>query len=212
MAFVDWEIYGPFFGNCNCDTGCPCQFNSLPTHGNCCAISGLHIERGHFGDVSLEGLDCAITYKWPGAVHEGDGTMQVIVDEGADEKQRDALVKILHGKEQPDGGSVFNVFATMSPTKLDPVFTSVDFSCDVENMAASLNVPGIIEQVGEPIRNETTGEAQNVRVLMPGGFEFTDANFACGTAKATGDIKLDFDKTHGHFCYYHFNQDGIVRT
>lgn len=211
MAFTNWEIYGPFFGNCNCNTGCPCQFNSLPTHGNCCAISGLSIERGHFGDVPLAGLNCAITYKWPGAVHEGEGTMQAIIDENADEKQRDALCKILHGEETPEGSSVFQVFAMTSPNKLDPVYTKVDFTCNVEERSATLTVPGIIEQVGEPIRNATTGEAQEVKVSMPGGFEFTEANFGCGTAKATGDIKLDFDKTHGHFCYYHFNQDGIIR-
>ena len=62
----------------------------------------------------------------------------------------------------------------------------------------------------EDVRNAKADDLD--AVLMPGGFEFTEANFACGTAKATGDIKLDFDKTHGHFCYYHFNQGGIVRN
>ena len=27
---IKWEIKGREFGNCNCDYGCPCQFNALP--------------------------------------------------------------------------------------------------------------------------------------------------------------------------------------
>ena len=32
---VDWYVEGVAFGNCNCDYGCPCQFERRPTHGNC---------------------------------------------------------------------------------------------------------------------------------------------------------------------------------
>ena len=32
---IKWEIKAREFGNCNCDYGCPCQFNALPTHGHC---------------------------------------------------------------------------------------------------------------------------------------------------------------------------------
>ncbi|HKB84140.1 MAG TPA: DUF1326 domain-containing protein [Burkholderiales bacterium] len=35
MAHVDWLIVGKSFGNCNCDYGCSCQFESRPTHGDC---------------------------------------------------------------------------------------------------------------------------------------------------------------------------------
>ena len=31
MAHVDWSIKGPEIATCNCDWGCPCQFNALPT-------------------------------------------------------------------------------------------------------------------------------------------------------------------------------------
>ena len=38
-------------------------------------------------------------WHWPGAVHEGNGSMQLIIDERADATQRDALIKILSGQE-----------------------------------------------------------------------------------------------------------------
>src|SRR6266446_2742042 len=35
MADTQWTIKGREFVNCNCSYGCPCQFNGLPTHGDC---------------------------------------------------------------------------------------------------------------------------------------------------------------------------------
>ena len=50
----------PEIATCNCAWGCPCQFNGLPTHGDCRAAVAMQIEKGHFGAVSLDGL------KWVG--------------------------------------------------------------------------------------------------------------------------------------------------
>jgi len=54
-----WEIKAREFGNCNCSYGCPCQFNDLPTHGNCEASVGFQIDEGHHGDVKLDGVRMA---------------------------------------------------------------------------------------------------------------------------------------------------------
>ena len=83
MNYVDWEIKGPEISSCSCDWGCPCQFNSLPTHGNCRAAMAFEIEQGHFGEVSLDGLRAAAMVAWPGPIHEGGGECQPIVDERA---------------------------------------------------------------------------------------------------------------------------------
>ncbi len=92
MAMVEWRVQGREFANCNCAYGCPCQFNALPTYGCCEAINGFQIDKGNFGDVSLDGLRAIALYKWPGPVHLGNGTMQLIIDERADARQRDALI------------------------------------------------------------------------------------------------------------------------
>ena len=36
-----WELKMKEFVNCNCAYGCPCQFNALPTNGNCQGIASL---------------------------------------------------------------------------------------------------------------------------------------------------------------------------
>jgi len=69
----DWSIQGKVLANCNCNFGCPCQFSVLPTDGTCEAISYFPFDKGHYGDVSLDGLRTAGVYKWPGPIHEGNG-------------------------------------------------------------------------------------------------------------------------------------------
>ena len=55
MTNIDWLIRGPEISTCNCDWGCPCQFNSVPTYGNCRAAVAMRIDEGHFGDIDLTG-------------------------------------------------------------------------------------------------------------------------------------------------------------
>ena len=82
---VEWTVQATEFANCNCAYGCGCQFNALPDKGFCEAVAGYQINQGHFGDVQLDGLRAAAVWHWPGAVHEGNGTMQLIIDERADD-------------------------------------------------------------------------------------------------------------------------------
>jgi hypothetical protein len=56
-------------------------------------------------------LRAAAMWRWPGPVHEGNGTMQLVIDERADERQRDALVKILSGQETEEMATVWWVFS-----------------------------------------------------------------------------------------------------
>ena len=60
---IDWHIKGKQFGNCNCNYGCPCQFNAPPTDNYCHGIGAFLIEEGFLanldGKVALttKGLD-----------------------------------------------------------------------------------------------------------------------------------------------------------
>ena len=121
MATIEWNINGKEYANCNCAYGCPCQFNALPTHGNCEAAIGYQIDTGRFGDVKLDGLRAVALCKWPGPVHHGNGTMQLVIDERADAKQRDALVKIMSGQETKEMATMWWVYSAMCTTKLEPM-------------------------------------------------------------------------------------------
>ena len=45
---INWHIKGKQFGNCNCNYGCPCQFNALPTDNYCHGMGAFLIEEGFF--------------------------------------------------------------------------------------------------------------------------------------------------------------------
>ena len=84
---LDWSIEAVSFGNCNRDYGCPCQFEQRATRGNCRGFEVGRIKSGHFGGVTLDDLCYVLLYAWPGAVYEGNGMMQAVIDERANEEQ-----------------------------------------------------------------------------------------------------------------------------
>ena len=211
MAYVDWEIKGKSYGNCVCDYGCPCQFNAMPTHDNCKAVLGFQIERGHFGETRLDGLRASMIFDWPGAVHEGEGTMQAIIDERATEAQREALLKIMYGEETEPFATMFNVFMSTMTTVHDPIFAPIEFEVDIEKREAKLIVEGVVESIGEPIRNPVTGEEHRVRIEQHAGFEYVRAEMGSGTSKTIGAIPMELTGSYGQFNELHLNPYGIVR-
>jgi hypothetical protein len=211
MPYVEWEIKAREFANCNCAYGCPCQFNALPTHGYCQAVVGYEIDEGHFGDTRLEGLCAVYVGKWPGAVHEGNGEMQVIIDERADDAQREALRKILYGEETEPGTTVWNVFMTTITTVHEPLYTAIHFEVDIDARRARLVVPGLIEANGEPIRNPVTGAEHRARIELPHGFEYTVAEVGSGTSTARASVPMELRDSYGQFAHLHLSTHGVVR-
>ncbi len=211
MPNVKWTLKAREFSNCNCAYGCPCQFNALPTHGNCTAVVGLDIVEGHHGDVRLDGLKVAGVYAWPGPIHEGKGQVAPVIDVRATAQQREALLRILSGEDTEPGATIFQVFSATLDTVHEPVFTNIDFEVDIEARRARLNVPGLIETRGEPIVNPVTGEEHRARIELPNGFEYTVAEMGRGWSKTTGPIKLDFGDSYGQFANLHLCQSGVVR-
>jgi hypothetical protein len=208
---TEWRVRATEFANCNCVYACPCQFNALPTNGNCHAAGAWQIEEGHFGTVRLDGLRAIGLYNYPGPVHEGNGTMQVIIDERADAEQRDALLKILTGQETDDMATMWWVYAAMAPNKLESLFRPIEFEVDVEARRGRFHVPGIIETVGEPIRNPVTGAEHRVRIDLPAGFEFRIAEIGSATTRATGAVALDdLRSSYGQFAHIHLSNKGVV--
>jgi hypothetical protein len=211
MSYVEWFMQGTEFANCSCDWGCSCQFNAPPSSGHCHAYVFVQIDRGRYGDVPLDGLRWGILGAWPAAIHLGNGTWQSVVDERADPKQRAALETISHGQETEPGKLIWQVFSAMvtkqHPTLFKPIYLEIDLAA----RTASVRVPGLLEGRGEPIRNPVTGAEHQVRVTLPKGFEFTEAEFISGKGRATGDIPLDFNGTHAHVAPIHWSTHGVVR-
>src|SRR5579864_117243 len=149
MTDVKWMIKAREFVNCNCAYGCPCQFNALPTHGNCQAVAGMQIDQGYHGDTRLDGLRFVGIFRWPGAVHEGKGEAAVVIDERATEAQRTALLRILSGQDTKPGATIFNVFASTFEKMHPPIFASIDVESNVAARRGRVVVKGVTEGRGE---------------------------------------------------------------
>jgi hypothetical protein len=212
MSQVDWYVEGPSFGSCNCSYGCPCQFEDLPTHGNCTGFEVLRIDKGHFGNVKLDGVKAAITYGWPGPVFKGHGVMQVIIDERASAGQREALSKILHGEETAEAATHWWVFRTMSDTVHPVLFKPIDYEVDIDARTARVSIPGVLESTGSPIRSPVSGKPHRVRINIPDGIEFETAEIGSATTRCTGAIKLDLRNTYGQFNHLRHSGRGVVHS
>jgi hypothetical protein len=93
-----WRMSGEVLIACNCDWGCPCNFNARPSKGFCQGGWIWMVEDGQVGDVGIGGLGLALFAKWPGAIHEGGGRATAYVDARADAAQASALARVLAGE------------------------------------------------------------------------------------------------------------------
>lgn len=210
MPEIKWKLKGKWLKNCNCDYGCPCDFNAPPTHHVCEGMVAMEIEEGHFGDTDLSGLRWAGMYRWPGPLHEGNGTMLPIVDERADAKQREALLTILSGREQSEG-AVFAIFMSLVSKVLEPKFAPIEFEFDLKKRSARCRVPGLLETVSEPIKNPVTGDPHRILVNLPEGFEYEVAEVAAATViRGEGEIQFDLADRHSSLALVEHTSDGLV--
>lgn len=208
---ISWELNGQAFTNCNCDYGCPCQFNALPTTGHCEAIHSMEIQQGHFGEVSLDGLRVVTTLWWPGPIHEGGGKVFAIIDERANEGQRNALLTILTGQETDPGATIWNVFAATLSEVMEPAFLPIEMEIDVAGRKSTVNVEGYVKATGTPILNPITGEEHLAQIRLEKGFEYDVAEMGAGTSTSSGPINLDLRDSYGQFNEIHLNNHGVIK-
>ena len=146
-----WQIKSYTYANCNCEANCGCQFNLPSSHGYCQFVQGGRIVEGHFNTTPLSGLHWAWMIVWPGEVAEGGGSSQIVIDERADDAQREALEKIISGQVSVPGSSHFAIFHSMCDTLLPTLYLPIEFDMNIEHRTARLRVRDLIEASGEPM-------------------------------------------------------------
>jgi len=208
----NWMLRGVEFTNCNCNTGCPCQFGSPSTHGHCEAFVTGWIEEGYFGQTRLDGLNWAMLAQWPGEIAQGNGTWQAIIDERATDPQREALLKIFRGEATKPGATHFYVFNSTMTTFLPALFVPIDLKIDIEGRVADIRIDGLIESTGRPVISPFNGQPVRQGIHLPNGFEFTYAEVGKGTTESRAGVRLSLKESHGHFNVLHLNQDGVIRS
>jgi hypothetical protein len=183
---AEWELSGTVLVGCNCDYGCPCNFNALPSRGFCEGGWTWHVDEGVFDDVRLDDVNFSVYVKWPGAIHHGDGEAVVLVDERADDAQRQAIETLMGG----DVGGPWGILAWTWPTVHGPFPAAYDLALD--GIRSRLRVGEVVELELEPIANPVTGAEVTPAAVLPQGIITKHADLARSTVFRIADgIALD---------------------
>jgi hypothetical protein len=170
---------------CNCDYGCPCNVNGLPSLGKCEGGWTWQIDAGNYGDTKLDGLSFSVFADWPGAIHEGGGKAVSFFDERADEAQREALITLAQG----DAGGPWGVFATTYELE-EP--RPLPYEIDVAEEHSRFTIGDAAELQVETIRNPVTGSEVHPRLQLPEGLLVQDLGlYASKTFRVSDGISYD---------------------
>jgi hypothetical protein len=171
---ADWKLKGTVLVGCNCDYGCPCNFNAPPTTGDCEGGWTWHIEEGEYDGTDLAGLTFSLFADWPGAIHEGNGKAVFFYDERADERQREALEALARGGEGGPWGIFINTYELLG-------VTPAPFELELAGERSRLKVGDVAELQMEPIKNPVTGDETRSGVTLPKGLVFNEGWCAAST-------------------------------
>jgi len=191
---IGWKVSGTWLEACNCDYGCPCNFDGFPTTGSCEGTVGFHVDTGVHGKTSLDGLSVVVAVKWPKAIHDGNGKAEIFIDERASEAQRGALVRILTGQ---DGGMPWELLAPTLSELVGPHFKPITF--EVNGTRSRMAVDGLEVQL-EPFKNPVTGEVAEPHTVLPQGFIWRDGH-VCRSSKnvAAGGVQYDWTGKNAYY-------------
>ena len=158
-----WQASGQCLISCNCDWGCPCNFNARPTTGKCEGGWTWYVDKGVYGDVKLDGLSFSVYANWPGAIHEGNGEALLLIDERADARQRGAIETLLSGKV----GGPWGILGWTWPKVHGPYAVAYELTFDGVN--SRLRCGDYVEFEGGPIRNPVSGAEAFPGITLPQG-------------------------------------------
>lgn len=184
---IKWSIEADFLQGCNCNYGCPCEFEAPPTMGYCEGMGIWKINKGKYGKLKLDGLGLAFSARWPKAIHEGNGTVVILIDEKANSEQREALLQIASGQA---GGVPFEIIATTFSKVLDPQYLPFKFTLKGRN--STVKIGNAISLALEPIKNPVTGAAEGLRIEHETGFIFKGAEVVSAKTCRSSVGELDY--------------------
>jgi hypothetical protein len=165
-----WRVVGDFLDFCKCAVPCPCTFGQPPTDGDCDGVIAYRIREGNYGDVDLSGLSLVGIAHFDGNIWDDDVRldMGMIVDESADEKQREALQIVFGGQ----AGGWPQMFAeNMLGKMLGMEFAPIEVEIDEDLGSWRLVVPNMAEGSTELLVGPTSKSGERLAVVNPTGSE-----------------------------------------
>lgn len=200
MAGRAWELAGEYMESCNCDYLCPCIFTNPQapaTHDHCIALMVYRIDRGHRAGVGLDGLKFALVIRSKRIMSDGEWIFGCVVDESADDAQREALAGIASGQA---GGPPQMIRDNLVSDFRGVEFHRIDFT--IEGLRRAAEIPGILafeiegvasrNRSGEPFYIDNTAHPANRRLALARSSKTSVSGFGV-------DLGLVGRGNNGHF-------------
>jgi len=201
-----WSFDAEYVQSCNCDYGCPCNFNGYPTKGHCEALLAYRITKGSVGGTKLDGVKFALGLWWPKAIHEGGGSARIYIDPSASAQQKKTVEELCSAKH---GGGVFEIF----PKTFSKVFPtkSAKIEWSFKGYDSRFAVDGLGEVKSSHILNTVTNDPFEGQVLLLGGIGFKKAEVTSGDwwlKDSEAMWNMSHRKANGHVTTVTFNEKG----
>jgi hypothetical protein len=193
-----YRLKGALLGGCNCDWGCPCNFEVPPSYGVCEGEYIWCIEQGHYADTKLDGLTFGMFFHSPAAIHLGNLTMAAIVDERARAPQRAAIEKMISSV------APFEVFLSLTGAFLGIRYGA--FEVHLDGIHSQVKIPEVFELRLTPMTNPVTGEPELATLTKPTGFT-SEVSELCATAverSAVEGLSYDHSGKHGEYAPFEY--------
>lgn len=190
---ASWQLNGNVLIACNCDFGCPCNFNARPSKGHCEGGWIWVIEQGHVDDVRLDGLGLAVFADWPAAIHEGGGQAACYVDERADAPQRSALTRVLRGELGGPWGIFIKTYELAAPQP-------AGFDVTMADHESRATIGQVAELELQTIRNPVTQAEVHPEVVLPEGLVIKRGGMAASKVfRVQGGVGFDHSGQYAAF-------------
>ncbi len=164
-----WHIKGDWFDVCSCDIPCPCTFAQPPDAGHCEGALVYHIRDGRFGDLALDGLNVVALAFFDGNLWTGEAhpTMGMLVDERADDHQREAIQTIFGGQA---GGWPAEFSKNLGEFR-GVEFVPIEVKVADDLSTWSVSSPGKIDAAAEALSGPTSLPGKRTQTTNPPGAE-----------------------------------------
>jgi hypothetical protein len=200
MVETSWKISGEYMETCNCDYLCPCIFTNPQapaTHEHCIAVMVFRIDSGHHGDTSLDSLKFALVIRSGHVMADGNWVFACVVDEAANDAQREALAAIASGET---GGPPSLIRNNLVSDFRGVAYKPITFTMEGHRRAVAIpdvmafEIEGVASRnrSGEPFYIDNTAHPANRRLALARANEAHVHGFGL-------DLDLVGKGNNGHF-------------
>lgn len=194
-----WRMRGDVLIACNCDWGCPCNFNARPSKGFCQGGWIWIVEDGQVGDVDIAGVGFAVFAKWPGAIHEGGGRATSYVDSRADAAQRSAILRVVRGELGGPWGIFIKTYQLSPPV-------SARFDVQLAQHGSRATIGDVVELQLTKMRNPVTQAETHPEVVMPEGLVLKRGGLAASALfRVKDELALDHSGQYAAFGRFEYS-------